>query len=164
VFERFTDRARRVVVLAQRQAVQLQHEEIASEHFLLALIDEGTGIGAQALRSFVPLGTVRGKVMTELPPGRRPLPGQVPFSKDGKAILERSLRVALRLKHNYIGTEHIFLALLEDDSGLAGRVLTGLGIDEPAARARVTDLLTGQASPPDVSDLHRLRGEEDRNE
>ena len=108
MFERFTDRARRVVVLAQEEARMLNHSYIGTEHILLGLIHEGEGVAAKALESMdISLGAVREKVQEDIGQGQQNPPGHIPFTPRAKKVLELSLREALQLGHNYIGTEHI---------------------------------------------------------
>ena len=149
MFERFTERARRVILLAQNEARSLDHDYIASEHLLLALIDEGSGVGPKALEAMqVSTDTVREKVKAITGRGQAPpRTGHIPFTPRAKKVLELSLREALQLGHHYIGTEHILLGLLRDGEGVAGRVLVGLGADLDRTRQVVIQILTGQAEP-----------------
>src|SRR5258708_7141260 len=130
MFERFTDRARRVVVLAQEEARILSHDYIGTEHILLGLIHEGEGGAARALESLgVSLETVRQQVEEIIGRGRVTRSGHIPFTPRAKKVLELSLREALQLGHDYIGTEHILLGLIREGNGVAAQVLVKLGAD-----------------------------------
>ncbi len=148
VFERFTDRARRVLTLAQEEARLLNHSFIGTEHILLALIREGDGLGAEALRSLgVSFETVREKVV-ELVGISGSVPGaSPPFTPRAKKVLELALREALQYNHSYIGTEHILLGLVREGDGVAAHVLVGLGVDLYLVRQAVNDLITGGPEP-----------------
>jgi ribosomal protein S18 acetylase RimI-like enzyme len=150
VFERFTDRARRVIVLAQAEARLLDHNNIGTEHLLLGLISEGEGIGAQALRNLdVSLGEVRARVEQTTGRGEGVPTGNIPFTPRAKKVLELALRESHGLGHNYIGTEHILLGLVREGEGVAAQVLTSSGIRLDDVRSTVTALLGGtQPSPP----------------
>jgi len=142
MFERFTDRARRVVVLAQEEARALNHSFIGPEHILLGLIHEGAGVGAKALESFgTSLEAVGQQVEAVVGRGTYTPPGRIPFTPRAKNVLELSLRESVQLGHHYIGTEHILLALIRQGDGAAGQVLTGLGADLDRTRDHVTRLL-----------------------
>jgi ATP-dependent Clp protease ATP-binding subunit ClpC len=143
VFERFTDRARRVVVLAQGEARTLNHDFIGTEHILLGLVGEGQGVAAKALESLgIRLETVRQHVEDAAPPGLYSRPsGHIPFTPRAKKVLELSLSEAKLLGHRYVGTEHILLGLLREGEGVAAQVLTGLGADLDGVRERVIQLL-----------------------
>jgi ATP-dependent Clp protease ATP-binding subunit ClpA len=144
MFERFTDRARRVVVLAQEEARQLDHNYIGTEHILLGLIREGDGVAAKALESLkISLETVRQKVEESVGRGERPPSGHIPFTRPAKKTLELALREALQMGHNYIGTEHILLGLIREGDGEAAQVLAGLGADLDKVRQTVIQLLHG---------------------
>ena len=133
MFERFTDRARRVVVLAQEEARMLNHNYIGTEHLLLGLIHEGEGIGARALESLgVTLNAVREQVQDIVGPGPQAPNGHIPFTPRAKKVLELSMREAIQLNHGYIGTEHILLGMVRANEGVANQVLVKLGA-EPAA-------------------------------
>ena len=150
MFERFTDRARRVVVLAQEEARLLNHNYIGTEHILLGLIHEGEGVAAQALESLkISLDSVRKEVESIIGQGGSTPSGHIPFTPRAKKILELSLREALKLKHNYIGTEHILLGLLREGEGVAAQVLVKLGAGLPRVREQVIQLLeaSGEATP-----------------
>ena len=140
MFERFTDRARRVVVLAQEEAKMLNHNYIGTEHILLGLIHEGEGVAAKALESLnISLDAVREQVQDIIGQGQQQPTGHIPFTPRAKKVLELSLREALQLGHNYIGTEHILLGLLELEGGTG--VLSGLGMTKAAVSAAVVDTL-----------------------
>ncbi|MDQ1466284.1 MAG: ATP-dependent Clp protease ATP-binding subunit ClpC [Actinomycetota bacterium] len=144
MFERFTDRARRVVVLAQEEAHLLNHNYIGTEHLLLGLIHEGEGVAAQALESLdISLVDVRGEVEEIIGRGGSAPSGHVPFTARAKKVLELSMREALQLGHNYIGTEHILLGLIREGEGVAAQVLVRLGAYLPAVRSRVVLILSG---------------------
>jgi len=144
VFERFTDRARRVVVLAQEEARLLNHNYIGTEHILLGLIHEGEGVAAKALESLgISLEKVRQQVEEIIGAGQSPPSGHIPFTPRAKKVLELSLREALQLGHNYIGTEHILLGLIREGEGVAAQVLVKLGADLGRVRQQVIQLLSG---------------------
>ncbi|HVL32851.1 MAG TPA: Clp protease N-terminal domain-containing protein, partial [Actinomycetota bacterium] len=144
MFERFTDRARRVVVLAQEEARMLNHNYIGTEHILLGLIHEGEGVAAKALESLgISLDAVRSQVEEIIGQGQTPPTGHIPFTPRAKKVLELSLREALQLGHNYIGTEHILLGLIREGEGVAAQVLVKLGADLNKVRAQVIALLQG---------------------
>jgi ATP-dependent Clp protease ATP-binding subunit ClpC len=146
VFERFTDRARRVVVLAQEEARMLNHNYIGTEHILLGLIHEGEGVAAKALESLgISLEAVRSQVEEIIGQGQTPPTGHIPFTPRAKKVLELSLREALQLGHNYIGTEHILLGLIREGEGVAAQVLVKLGADLNKVRQQVIQLLSGYA-------------------
>ncbi len=144
MFERFTDRARRVVVLAQEEARLLNHNYIGTEHILLGLIHEGEGVAAKALESLgISLDAVRGQVEEIIGQGGSAPSGHIPFTPRAKKVLELSLREALQLGHNYIGTEHILLGLIREGEGVAAQVLVKLGADLSRVRQQVIQLLSG---------------------
>jgi len=144
LFERFTDRARRVVVLAQEEARLLNHNYIGTEHILLGLIHEGEGVAAKALESLgISLDKVRQQVEEIIGAGQSPPSGHIPFTPRAKKVLELSLREALQLGHNYIGTEHILLGLIREGEGVAAQVLVKLGADLGRVRQQVIQLLSG---------------------
>jgi ATP-dependent Clp protease ATP-binding subunit ClpA len=148
MFERFTDRARRVVVLAQEEARVLDHDRIGTEHILLGLIHEGEGVAAQALASLeIDLAAVRGAVERLAPRGESSPSGHIPFTPRAKKVLELSLREALRMGHNYIGTEHILLGLVREREGVAAKALGEVGVDLDRVRQRIEELVTGLAGP-----------------
>ena len=144
LFERFTDRARRVVVLAQEEARLLNHNYIGTEHILLGLIHEGEGIASQALESLgISLEAVRDQVEEIIGQGSQSPSGHIPFTPRAKKVLELSLREALQLGHNYIGTEHILLGLIREGEGVAAQVLVKLGAELSRVRQQVIQLLSG---------------------
>jgi ATP-dependent Clp protease ATP-binding subunit ClpC len=159
MFQRFTDRARRVVVLAQHEARTLDHGYIGTEHILLGLIDEGQGVAATALTSMgISLDEMRQAVQDTIGRGAEPLPesGHIPFTPRAKKVLELSLRESQQLGHSYIGTEHILLALIREE-GVGAQLLAGAGVDLDRARQQVIELLHGHreaglaAVPPPVA-------------
>ncbi|MEW6471703.1 MAG: ATP-dependent Clp protease ATP-binding subunit [Actinomycetota bacterium] len=152
MFERFTDRARRVVVLAQEEARLLNHNYIGTEHILLGLIHEGEGVAAKALESLgISLEAVRAQVEEIIGQGGSSPSGHIPFTPRAKKVLELSLREALQLGHNYIGTEHILLGLIREGEGVAAQVLVKLGADLSRVRQQVIQLLSGYAGQKEPS-------------
>jgi hypothetical protein len=153
MFERFTDRARRVVVLAQEEAVGLKHNYIGTEHLLLGLIREREGVAAKALESLgISLEAVRAEVEQIIGEGQTAAIGHIPFTPRAKKVLELSLREALQLGHNYIGTEHILLGLVREGEGVAAQVLVKLGGGDLArVRQAVTVELAGPAVREEVA-------------
>jgi ATP-dependent Clp protease ATP-binding subunit ClpC len=150
VFERFTDRARRVVVLAQEEARLLMHGYIGTEHILLGLLNEGQGISAQALLDLgVEIAATRAEVVAVVGRGSVPRSGYIPFTPRAKKSLELGLRESLSLGHEYIGDEHILLGLLSVDGGVAHEVLVRRDVDEDALRQKVLDLLKVDPATPD---------------
>ncbi|HEX4433953.1 MAG TPA: Clp protease N-terminal domain-containing protein [Acidimicrobiales bacterium] len=150
MFERFTDRARTVLVLAQEEARLLEHSFIGTEHILLGVLREGDGVGAEALRSLgVSYDAVRQKVVETIGMAGTAPSGSPPFTPRAKKVMELSLREALQLNHSYIGTEHILLGLAREGEGVAARVLVELGADLLRVRQAVNDILTaGPAARP----------------
>ncbi len=141
-FNRFTDRARRVVVLAQEEARQLRHDYIGTEHLLLGLLREGEGVGAQALQGAgITLDVVRAEVEKIIGCGQGTPRGHIPFTPRSKKVLELALREALRLSHNYIGTEHILLGLLREGEGVGAQVITAAGVQLSDLRNTTLSLL-----------------------
>ncbi len=165
MFERFTDRARRVVVLAQEEARLLNHNYIGTEHILLGLIHEGEGVAARALEDMgISLESVRSQVVEIIGQGAQAPSGHIPFTPRAKKVLELSLREALQLGHNYIGTEHILLGLIREGEGVAAQVLQKLGAELHKVRQSVIQLLSGQQGESDergepVASGGRGRGE-----
>ena len=159
MFERFTDRARRVVVLAQEEARMLDHNYIGTEHILLGLIHEGEGVGAKALESLgISLDAVRQQVEEIIGRGQQAPSGHIPFTPRAKKVLELSLRGALQLGHDYVGTEHILLGLIREGDGVAAQVLVRLGADLNRVRQQVIQLLHGyQGKEPSPSRDRRGR-------
>jgi ATP-dependent Clp protease ATP-binding subunit ClpA len=144
MFERFTDRARRVVVLAQDEARMLKHNYIGTEHILLGLLHEGKGVAAKALESLgISLDAVRQEVEEIIGQGQHTPSGHIPFTPRAKKVMELSLRESLQLGHKYIGTEHILLGLIREGDGVAARVLVKLGADLNRVRQQVVILLQG---------------------
>jgi ATP-dependent Clp protease ATP-binding subunit ClpA len=154
VFERFTDRARRVVVLAQEESRRLDHNFIGTEHILLGLIQEREGVAAQALGALgIRLEAVRARVEEIVGRGESTPSGHIPFTPRAKKVLELSLREALQFGHNYIGTEHLLLGLIREGEGVAATVLVGLGADLESVRQKVVQLLAGRPGsgvPPEL--------------
>jgi ATP-dependent Clp protease ATP-binding subunit ClpC len=146
MFERFTDRARLVIVDAQNEARSLGHNYIGPEHLLLGLIHEGDGVGAKALEAMqISTDTVRGRIEEITGRGQAPpTTGHIPFTPRAKKVLELSLGEALQLGHNYVGTEHILLGLIHEGDGVAAQVLVGLGIELDRTRQLVIQILTGR--------------------
>ena len=155
MFERFTDRARRVVVLAQEEARMLNHDYIGTEHVLLGLIHEGEGVAANALESLgISLEAVRQQVEEIIGQGQQAPSGHIPFTPRAKKVFELSLREALQLGHNYIGTEHILLGLIREGEGVAAQVLVKLGADLNRVRQQVIQLLHGRrGEEPEGADV-----------
>jgi len=160
MFQRFTDRARRVVVLAQHEARTLDHDYIGTEHILLGLIDEGQGVATTALTSMgISLEEMRQAVQDSIGRGAQlPESGHIPFTPQAKKVLELSLRESMRLGHEYIGTEHILLALIREGGG-AAQLMARAGVDLDRARQQVVELLYGHreaglaaAPPPAAAD------------
>jgi prophage maintenance system killer protein len=150
MFQRFTDRARRVVVLAQEEARLLRHNSVGTEHILLGLLHEGDGVAARALESLgISRETARQQIEEIIGQGRQVPDGHIPFTARAKKMLELSLREALALGHNYVGTEHLLLAMLHEDQGVAAQVLTGSGIGRAQVRERVLDLLITECERKD---------------
>ncbi|HEY5530384.1 MAG TPA: ATP-dependent Clp protease ATP-binding subunit [Candidatus Anoxymicrobiaceae bacterium] len=148
MFQRFSDSARRVVVLAQEEARKLNHNYIGTEHLLLGLIQEGEGVAAKALETFqVNLEAVRGQVVEVIGRGSSAPSGHIPFTPRAKKVLELSLREALQLGHNYIGTEHILLGLIREGEGVAAKVLVKIGVDLERLRNQVLKSLSGSGTP-----------------
>jgi ATP-dependent Clp protease ATP-binding subunit ClpC len=147
MFERFTDRARRVVVLAQDEARRLNHNYIGTEHLLLGLVHEGKGVAARVLEALdISLAAVRQQVEEIIGTGQESPSGRIPFTPRAKKVLELSLREALQLGHDYIGTEHILLGLLREGDGVAAQVLVSLGADLNVVRERVIGVLRPAAA------------------
>jgi Clp amino terminal domain, pathogenicity island component len=152
MFERFTDRARRVVVLAQDEARRLDHNYIGTEHLLLGLIREGEGVAAKALEALgISLDTVRQQVEQIIGQGQQAPSGHIPFTPRAKKVLELSLRESQQMGHNYIGTEHILLGLIHPGDGVARQVLVKLGADPNRVRQQVIRLLQEHSAEESVS-------------
>lgn len=142
MFERFTERARQVVVLAQEEARILMHGHIGSEHILLGLLREEEGLAARVLASFdVEIDKVREMTVEIVGKGEHPAEGQIPFTPRGKKIMELALREALSYGHNYIGTEHILLAQVRETEGVAARILRDLSLDPEKVRDETVRVL-----------------------
>lgn len=153
MFERFTDRARRVVVLAQEEARTLGHAYIGTEHLLLGLSAEGEAVAAKALDALdISLDQIRAEVQFAIGRGSTPTEGALPYTPRAKKVLELSLREALQLGHNYIGTEHILLGLIREGEGVAAQVLVKLGADLSRVRQQVLLVLTGASRPRESID------------
>jgi hypothetical protein len=153
MFERFTDRARRVVVLAQEEARLLDHDYIGTEHILLGLVQEGEGVAARALESLgIALEAVRAEVERAIGRGDHAPSGHIPFTARAKKVLELSLREALQLGHDYIGTEHVLLGILREGEGVAAETLMKLGADLSRVRQEVVRLLSGYGGPAAASE------------
>ena len=149
MFERFTDRARRSVVLAQEEARMLNHDYIGTEHILLGLVREGDGVAARVLESMdISVTDIRTRVEEMVGRGHAAAPGHIPFTPRAKKVLELALREALQLGHNYIGTEHILLGLVREGEGVAAQVLVALGGDLERVRQAVLQLLEGRLAEP----------------
>jgi ATP-dependent Clp protease ATP-binding subunit ClpC len=172
MFERFTDPARRVVVLAQEEARLLNHNYIGTEHILLGLVREGEGKAAQVLLSLrISLDECRARIQEIIGRGTDAPSGHIPFTPRAKKVLELSLREALQLGHNYIGTEHLLIGLLREEAGVAAQVLVKLGLDLATVREQVLAQVSGregqlgEVEPGPVDALlienRRLRGEAD---
>ena len=144
MFERFTDRARRVIARAQEEARMLNHNYIGTEHLLLGLVNGGEGVGARTLESLdISLEAVRQQVEEIIGRGQQARSGHIPFTPRAKTVMELSLREAVQFGHNYIGTEHILLGLIREGDGVAAQVLVQLGADLNRVRQQVTQLLDG---------------------
>jgi Clp amino terminal domain, pathogenicity island component len=149
MFQRFTDRARRVVVLAQEEARSLNHNHIGTEHILLGLIQAEEGVAAAALQSVgITLDAARHKVEEAVGQGQQAPSGHIPFTPPAKKVLELSLREALQLGHEYIGTEHILLGLISQGDGVGAQVLVGLGADLNRVRQQAIQLIAGRQGEP----------------
>ena len=162
MFQRFTDRARRAVVLAQEEARRLDHNYIGTEHILLGLISEGQGVAGRALESLgIGLDPVRQQVEEIIGRGQQEPSGHIPFTPRAKEVLELSLREAKQLDHTYIGTEHILLGLVREGGGVAAQVLVKLGADLNRVRQRVIQLLHGHpaeepgSAEPDLAERYQ---------
>ena len=165
MFERFTDKARRVVVLAQEEARMLDHDYIGTEHILLGLIHEGEGIAAEALTTMgIRLEAVRWQVEQIIGRGQAQPAGHIPFTARAKKVLELALREALQLGHNYIGTEHILLGLVREGEGVAAQVLQKLGADLNRVRQTVIRRLGEMGQSPSMEPMAReeVEGESER--
>jgi ATP-dependent Clp protease ATP-binding subunit ClpA len=138
MFERFTERARKVMVLAQDEARRFHHTYIGTEHILLGLVREGEGVSAQALSSLgVTLEEVRKQVESVVGYGEGGMDAQAPFTPRSKKVLELSLREAMQLGHNYMGTEHLLLGMVRENEGVAARILSNLDLEPGRVRREV---------------------------
>jgi ATP-dependent Clp protease ATP-binding subunit ClpC len=147
MFERFTERARQVVVLAQEEARTLKHNYIGTEHILLGLLREEEGLAARVLESLdITVERVRAQVVRIVGSGEEVTSGQIPFTPRAKKVLELALREALSLGHNYIGTEHILLGLVRENEGVAARILLDFDADSEKIRNEVIRMLSGPGS------------------
>jgi ATP-dependent Clp protease ATP-binding subunit ClpA len=156
MFERFTERARQVVVLAQEEARTLKHNYIGTEHILLGLLREEEGVAARVLAQLdVTVERVRAQVLRVVSPGEEAVAGQIPFTPRAKKVLELALREALGLGHNYIGTEHILLGLVRENDGVAARILLDFDADSEKIRSEVIDTLSAHSGTPQVLDRDR---------
>jgi ATP-dependent Clp protease ATP-binding subunit ClpA len=165
MFERFTDRARRAVVLAQEEARLLGHDRLGTEHLLLGLVHEGEGVAARALAVLgISLQAARAQVEEIIGQGRAAPTGRLPFTPPAKQTLELSLREARALGHNYIGTEHLLLGLLREDRGVAAQVLRRLDADHAQIRRLVLELLSGGHEPAGSTRLVRMTAPADLRE
>jgi ATP-dependent Clp protease ATP-binding subunit ClpA len=148
MFERFTDRARRVIVQAQQEARLLNHNYIGTEHLLLGLLADDGGIAADALESLgVTLDAARAQVREMIGEGKQPQQGHIPFTPRAKKVLELSLRQALNLGDDHIGTEHVLLGLLAESDGVGAQIVERLGATPRAVRAKVIELSGTQPDP-----------------
>jgi ATP-dependent Clp protease ATP-binding subunit ClpA len=153
MFERFTDRARRVIVLAQEEARLLNHDYIGTEHLLLGLAHEGQGVAAKALELLgIRLEALRSQVQEIIGRGQQGPTGHIPFTPRAKKVLELSLRESQQLGHNYIGTEHLLLGLIREGEGVAAQVLVKLGADLSRVRQQVIGLLSGYAGGKEAAE------------
>jgi ATP-dependent Clp protease ATP-binding subunit ClpA len=156
MFERFTDQARRVVVVAQEESRKLGHDYIGTEHILLGILGAGESVAVQALASLgVSLEAAREQVEEIVGRGSHQVSGHIPFTPRAKKVLELSLREAIQLGHNYIGTEHILLGLIREGEGVAAQVLTRLGADLNRTRQQVIQLLHGPLGAETVAEYNR---------
>jgi ATP-dependent Clp protease ATP-binding subunit ClpA len=154
MFERFTERARQVVVLAQDESRLLKHNYIGTEHILLGLLREEEGLAAHVLQSFdITVEEVRAQVARVIGEGDEVTTGQIPFTPRAKKVLELALREALSLGHNYIGTEHILLGVARENSGVAARILLDFGVDAEKIRNETARLLSapGREQPGGIT-------------
>jgi ATP-dependent Clp protease ATP-binding subunit ClpA len=159
MFERFTDRARRVVVLAQNEARRLNHNHIGTEHLLLGLIHEGEGVAAASLESLgINLEAVRQQIEGIIGQGRAAPTGALPYTPRAKKVLELSLREALQLGHNHIGTEHLLLGLIREGTGAAAQVLVRLGADLARVREQVIQMLEDAQGEEEPGSPHAAKG------
>jgi hypothetical protein len=148
MFERFTDEARRIVVVAQEESRRLNHHYIGTEHFLLGMIESNDSVAAQVLISLgIDLASVRSQVLAIIGIGQGEIPSHIPITPRGKRVLEWSLREAIQLGHNHIGSEHILLGLLREGEGIATQVLNQAGVELEPARARIAEMVDTDEAP-----------------
>jgi ATP-dependent Clp protease ATP-binding subunit ClpA len=159
MFDRFTERARKTMMLARQEAQRLNHDYIGTEHILLGLVAGGDSVGTATLKALgVRPEQVRSAVQAAASPGRKPATlGQLPFTPGSKTVLEDALEEAQGLGHSYIGTEHLLLGLVRDGHGIAGDVLAGLGVSRDAARAQVVELSGGESPGADPATAQERR-------
>jgi ATP-dependent Clp protease ATP-binding subunit ClpC len=151
MYERFSTQARQAVVESQEQALRLGHRHIGTEHLLLGLLAQGEGTARTTLELLaIDAGSVRDQVLALAGTGSGAPSGSIPLTRGAKKVLERTLAEALKAGHHFIGAEHMLLALIRDDDGIAGRVLAGLGADLQAARSFVAGLVEDSGLPPGV--------------
>ena len=165
MFERFTDWARQVIVLAQEEARMLDHNYVGTEHILLGLIRQGEGVAAKALESLgISLDVIRQEVEEIIGQGQETPSGHIPFTPRAKKVLELSLRESRQFGHDYIATEHILLGLVREGGGVAAQVLVKLGADLNRVRQQVTQLLAAAGRPlPDLAErVEQLTDEVER--
>jgi ATP-dependent Clp protease ATP-binding subunit ClpC len=149
LFERFTERARQIVVLAHEEAIGLKHDHIGTEHLLLGLVRDSEGLAAHALGSFdITVERVRGEIVRIVGVGQAVVAGQMPLTPRSKRVLELALREAIGLGHNYIGTEHILLGVLALNDGVAARILVDFGVTPEQIRREVIRRLSAAGAPP----------------
>ena len=142
MLEQFTDRARKVMALANREAQEMNHEYIGTEHILLGLVNDGNGVGANVLKNLgVDLCKVRQEVERLLKKGAEPTLGKLPQTPRAKSVIEFAIAEAQKLNHNYVGTEHLLLGLLREEEGVAAQVLMNLGVSLDEAREQVAGML-----------------------
>jgi ATP-dependent Clp protease ATP-binding subunit ClpC len=150
VFERFTERARNVVVLAQQEAMELRHPDIGTAHLMLGLALEEDGVAGRVLETLgVTAEDLRARVVKIAGMGRKPVDAQLPFTPDGKRALEEAGRVARGMGHSYVGTEHILLGVAAAPKGIAARILRELGLDADRLRGEVDLVLAEGSAPPE---------------
>jgi ATP-dependent Clp protease ATP-binding subunit ClpA len=148
MFERFTERARKVIILAREEAIRLRHSSVGTEHLLLGLIREGDGLAISVLKKLnVDVAAVKAEIEKKVPVGNEITPGsEMPFTSQAKKVLEHAIPEARSLNHNYIGTEHLLLGLVREGEGIASLVLRDFGVSAAAAKAQVQELSAGQPS------------------
>jgi ATP-dependent Clp protease ATP-binding subunit ClpC len=154
MFERFTDRARKVMALANQEAQRFNHEYLGTEHILLGLVKEGTGVGANVLKNLgVDLAAVRTEVGKMIKPGQEGSTiGKLPQTPQAKKVIESAIHEARSLNHNYVGTEHLLLGLLHEQDGVAAAVLRNLGLNLENVRTETLSLLGCSAGPEEIEE------------